>query len=67
MDNNLNRKCFQNNAKKKQNALKSVYSYLGQLKLHFELSDNEMCDIIKIVAKDYKKSISSKRWWQIFN
>lgn len=69
MDKNTNydKKYFQNSFKKKQNVLKSINSYLSQLKMHFELSDEDLADIIKTVNAQYKKAISSKKWWQIFH
>ena len=69
MDKNTNfdKKYFQNSLKKRQNVLKSIDNYLCQLKMHFELSDSELLDILKIVCSQYKKTISSKKWWQIFN
>lgn len=69
MDKNRNydRKYFQNNSKKKQNALKSINYYLLQLKIHFELSDEELFDVLKSINSQYKKTISSKKWWQFFD
>ena len=69
MDKNVDfdKKYFQNNLKKKQNVLKSIDNYLCQLKMHFELSDAELADILKIVYSQYKKTISSKKWWRIFD
>ncbi len=69
MDKNTNydRKYFQNSFKKKQNVLKSINNYLSQLKMHFEISDEELADILKTISSQYKKSISSKKWWQIFD
>lgn len=64
---NYNQKYFGNNIKKRQNVLKSIDNYLCQLKMHFELSDAEMAEILKIVFSQYKKTISSKKWWQIFD
>ena len=65
---NTNRKYFYNSVKKRQNALKSTNNYLGQLKLHFELSNDEMFDILKIILSQHKKLIkSSKKWWHFFD
>ena len=66
-DNNCDKKYFKNGLKKRQNAIKSVNNYLSQLKIHYDLSDTEMYDILKIIENEYKKSISSKRWWRIFD
>ena len=65
-NNNCNKKIFTNAGKKKQFALKSINNYLTQLQLHFELSDKELYDIIKIISSNYKNIISSKKWWRIF-
>lgn len=69
MDKNAeyNKKYFPNNAKKKQVALKSINNYLGQLKMHYELSEDELFDIIKKIKSEYKKTISSKKWWNFFD
>jgi len=70
MDKNsdTNKKYFPNYARKKQNAIKSINNYLSQLKMHFELSDEELFDIIKTLITHYKKNIiSSKKWWHFFN
>ena len=67
MDRNYNKKYFQNNSNKKQNALKSINHYLLQLKIHFELSDEELFDILKNINSQYKSIISSKKWWNFFN
>lgn len=69
MDKNKNydKKYFQNNLQKKQTVLKSINNYLNQLQVHFELSDRELADILKIIYLQHKKIISSKKWWQFFN
>ena len=69
MDKNtdFDKKYFQNNNKKRQTALKSINNYLGQLKMHFQLTDAEMFDILKKAKLEYKKGISSKKWWNIFD
>ncbi len=30
-------------------------------------ANNEIYDILKVSESSYKKTISSKRWWQLFN
>ena len=67
MDKRADKKYYQSNAKKKQLALKSVNNYLSQLKMHFELSDNELFDVLKsIISKQKTLVISSKKWWNFF-
>lgn len=67
MVNNSDKNSFAQNNKKKYNAKKSINNYLSQLKLHFELSDDDLYDVLKKITLDYKKTISSKRWWRIFS
>ena len=64
---NCNKKTFVNSYKKKQAAEKSINNYLSQLQFHFELTDTELYDILKIVISNKKLLISSKRWWWIFH
>ena len=67
MDKNADKKYFQNNIKKKQFAIKSVNNYLNQLKLHYELSEQELFEVLKnIISKQKKLAISSKKWWKLF-
>ena len=64
---NINRKYFSHKSQKRQNAIKSINNYLTQLKMHFELSENELFDILKTIISPYKKNIiSSKKWWNFF-
>ena len=65
---NINKKYFLKNARKKQNAIKSINNYLSQLKMHFEFSDEELFEILKTLIVQYKKTIiSSKKWWNFFS
>ncbi len=66
MDNNDYKDILKNSSRKKQLALKSINNYLLQLKLHYELTDLELYDIIKNITGDYKNIISSKKWWWKF-
>lgn len=67
MDKNADKKYFPNYAKKKQLALKSINNYLNQLKMHFDLTENELFDILKnIISKQKQLVISSKKWWNFF-
>ncbi len=67
MDKRADKKYYQSDAKKKQFALKSINNYLKQLKMHFELSDKELFDILKnIISKQKTLVISSKKWWNFF-
>jgi len=65
-NNNCNKKIFTNTNHKKQIAEKSINNYLRQLQFHFELTDCELYDILKIVVSNRKFSISSKKWWRMF-
>ena len=54
MDKNTDKQYFPNNAKKKQLAAKSINNYLSQLKIHFELNDKELFDILKNIISKQK-------------
>ena len=64
---NCNKKIFTNYNKKKLVAEKSINNYLSQLQFHFELTDTELYDILKLVISSKKLLISSKKWWRIFH
>ena len=66
MVDNSDKNFFAKNNNKKYNAKKSINNYLFQLKFHFELSDDDMYDILKEITRYYRGAISSKRWWRIF-
>lgn len=66
MDNKANYNQKNINLKKKQTAIKSINNYLSQLKMHYELEDNELAEILKIVILPYKKISSIKKWWKFF-
>lgn len=53
---------------RKQDAQKSLNNYINQLKLHFDLTNEEIKDVIKATfemqAGDDDKFL--KKWWQIW-
>ncbi|HIZ27689.1 MAG TPA: hypothetical protein H9673_00665 [Candidatus Adamsella sp.] len=48
--------------KDKDLIIKSLNNYMEQLKLHFDLSEEEIDLIIKIVSKKR----NNKKWWQFW-
>ena len=54
------------NIKKKQIAIKSINNYLSQLKLHYELEDSEIANVLKLIILQYQESSNSKKWWEFF-
>ncbi|MDD3594612.1 MAG: hypothetical protein PHX18_08300 [Candidatus Gastranaerophilales bacterium] len=63
---NFKDEIFKTPALKKDRVLKSINNYLSQLKLHFDLTDKELAEIIQILNSQHKKCLSSKKWWYIF-
>ncbi len=53
-------------SKKKQDAKKSLNNYVNQLKLHFDLNDEEIVRVLEAVLRSKKKNIILKKWWQIW-
>ncbi|EKE02018.1 MAG: hypothetical protein ACD_20C00435G0007 [uncultured bacterium] len=53
---------------RKQDAGKSLNSYINQLKIHFDLTDEEIRDVIKIVFELHAENDNKflKKWWQIW-
>lgn len=51
--------------KKKQNAAKSLNHYLDQLKIHFDLSDNDLVKVLELALKERRNENFIKKWWHI--
>lgn len=52
--------------KKIQNAKKSLNNYINQLKIHFDLNDDEIFSIIKALFESKRNNNLLKKWWQIW-
>ena len=57
-------KKFDNN--KRSDAKKSLSNYVGQLKMHFDLSDQELVNVLECVLKSKKNTNFFKKWWHIW-
>lgn len=65
MNNNYDESLKKTHKSNQQTAKKALESYLEQLKVHYELSDNEIIELLHLSFKS-KKTDSIKRWWNIF-
>ncbi|MDD3151052.1 MAG: hypothetical protein PHV68_09520 [Candidatus Gastranaerophilales bacterium] len=52
--------------KNKQNAQKSLNNYIRQLEIHFELSNEDVINMLNSVIKNKKSVEFDKKWWHIF-
>lgn len=51
----------------KENAQKSLNNYVNQLKLHFDLTNEDIVDIFKVITEYYKiNNKNLKKWWHIW-
>ncbi|MDD3013515.1 MAG: hypothetical protein PHC34_07425 [Candidatus Gastranaerophilales bacterium] len=52
--------------KKSQDVKRSLNNYINQLKIHFDLNDEEIFNIVESVQKARKNYYQIKKWWQIW-
>jgi len=52
--------------KKNQDVKRSLNNYINQLKIHFDLNDEEIFNIVESVQKSRKNNYCVKKWWQIW-
>jgi hemerythrin-like domain-containing protein len=52
--------------KKYQDVKKSLNNYINQLKIHFDLNDEEIFKIVKSVEISRRNNFLVKKWWQIW-
>lgn len=57
---------YLNNCRKRQQALRALYNYLNQLKIHFDLNDKDIAKILKHILKIKNKDSFMNRVWNIF-
>jgi hemerythrin-like domain-containing protein len=57
-----------NNSKSKRNqdVKRSLNNYINQLKIHFDLNDEEMFNIVESVQRSRKNGNHTKKWWRIW-
>ncbi len=67
MANSNTQKRLSNNfpVKKTQIASKSLNSYLSQLKIHFNLNDEDVVKVLELSLKERKNNTLMKKWWHI--
>ena len=51
--------------KKMQIAAKSLNSYLGQLKIHYNLNEKDVIRVLELSLKEKKNENVIKKWWRI--
>lgn|GEM_PF-2503715 len=61
-------KNIDNNSKNKKNqeVKKFLNNYINQLKIHFDLNDEEMFNIIESVQHSRKNGNHINKWWHIW-
>ncbi|NLF84308.1 MAG: hypothetical protein GX568_10075 [Candidatus Gastranaerophilales bacterium] len=62
---NITKKCMQKR-KDKQLALRSLNNYLEQLKLHYNLNDHDVANLLKIILRVKNKSDFINKLWNMF-
>ncbi|OGI00205.1 MAG: hypothetical protein A2Y25_05410 [Candidatus Melainabacteria bacterium GWF2_37_15] len=53
--------------RKKQQALRSLYNYINQLKFHFDLSEKDIDSILRHILRIKNKDNFIKKLWNIIN
>lgn len=53
-------------AKKKQSAKKSLFNYVNQLQIHFDLNDVDVVRVLESVVRNRKNNVNKKKWWQVW-
>ena len=46
-------------------AEKYIFKYLNELKIHFNLSDNQIIKILNSIVLKLKKKSNNQNWWKI--
>lgn len=57
---------YGNKNKKIQDVKKSLNNYLNQLKIHFDINDEDVLNILESIQKSRKKSNFGNPWWHIW-
>jgi len=52
--------------KSKNDAKRSLNNYIGQLKIHFELDEDDIIQIMENILKLRKNERLIKKWWHIW-
>ena len=53
--------------RKRQQALKSLYNYINQLKIHFDLNEKDINSLLKHILRIKSKDNFIKKLWNIIN
>lgn len=56
-----------NQAENTKKAEKYICKYLGELKIHFNLSDYQIIRILNSITQKLKKKSKEKIWWGVFS
>lgn len=51
---------------KRSDAKRSLSNYVGQLKIHFDLNDREIVNVLEAVLKSRRNTDFLKKWWHIW-
>ncbi len=46
-------------------AEKYIFKYLNELKIHFNLTDNQIIKILNSITQKLKKKTNNQNWWKI--
>jgi len=57
---------YTSKSKKNQDVKRSLNNYINQLKIHFDLNDEEIFNVIESVQRSRKNNCHIKKWWQIW-
>lgn len=49
-----------------QNAQRSIESYISQIKIHFDIDDQEIINILDKILKSIKNNNTPKKWWRFW-
>lgn len=63
MNENQTKNTYKENIKK---ARRYLSRYLGELKMHLELQDQQITKILEEIYNDFKKKDTTKKWWNFF-
>jgi hemerythrin-like domain-containing protein len=53
-------------SKKRQDAKRSLNSYINQMKLHFDLNERDIVEVIEHVYRNNKNDMFKKKWWHLW-
>lgn len=66
MGNSTEKVIFTDNKMRYEEAKKSMTKYVEQLRFHFDLTDEEIFNILETIKKSKNFNKSKKKWWQFW-